>query len=272
MDDKIKLLRDLVMDSENIVFFGGAGVSTESGIPDFRSKNGLYNMEYKYPPETILSSTFFMLHPDEFYRFYREKLIFRDAKPNPAHRTLAKLEEMGKLKAVITQNVDGLHSQAGSQTVIELHGSVHRNYCMDCGMSYSLESIMDGVKSASGEALLPPDGITRCTCGGIVKPEVTLFGEQLSQDVIEKAIKYISEADMLIVGGTSLNVYPAAAFIDYYEGNRLVLINMSRTTHNLIANLAIRGKIGEVLPLVVPMECGKVSPEDEQPLLARTQA
>ena len=251
MSDEIKELRKWVAESEKIVFFGGAGVSTESGIPDFRSKDGLYAIKYRYPPETILSGTFFIKNTSEFFKFYREKMIFPQAVPNPAHTALAKLEEIGRLKAVVTQNVDGLHGVAGSKNVIELHGSVHRNFCMDCRAFYPLEFVLSG------------GGIPVCSCGGIVKPDVTLFEEQLAPRVIDGAIRHISEADMLIVGGTSLAVFPAAALIDYYEGSRLVLINMSKTSKDYMANLVVTGKIGEVLPLVLPMERGDVSPEDE---------
>ena len=238
MDEKLDKLRSFVSGSGNIVFFGGAGVSTESGIPDFRSKDGLYNMQYEYPPETILSSSFFMSNTSEFYRFYRDKLIFTNAKPNPAHAALAKLEESGKLKAVITQNIDGLHSAAGSKNVIELHGSLHRNYCLDCNKSYSLDF------------MLQTEGIPLCSCGGIIRPDVVLFGESLNEAVMLNAVSSISQADMLIIGGTSLMVYPAAAFIDYYNGDKLVLINMSQTPHDYKADLVIHRSIGEVLESV----------------------
>ena len=240
MNGEIKKLREFVELSDNIVFFGGAGVSTESGIPDFRSKDGLYSMKYKYPPETIISRSFFMYQTEEFFKFYREKMIFRDAAPNPAHTALARLEEAGKLKAVVTQNVDGLHQMAGSKNVVELHGSIHRNFCMDCRKPYPLEYVLGS------------DPVPTCTCGGIVKPDVVLFEEQLDSEVIESAVRHIAQADMLIVGGTSLVVYPAAAFIDFYEGNRLVLINMSKTSRDYMANLVVAGKIGEVLPYVTP--------------------
>ncbi len=222
-------------ESQNIVFFGGAGVSTESNIPDFRSTDGLYHQQYDYPPETILSHSFYLRKPEEFYRFYRDKMLFPDAKPNRAHRALAKLEQEGKLKAVITQNIDGLHQAAGSREVLELHGSVLRNYCTRCGRSYSLADI------------LATEGVPHCACGGMIKPDVVLYEEGLDMRLLERAIAYIRRADMLIVGGTSLVVYPAAGLIDYYRGNRLVLINKSPTARDGQADLVISGKLGEVL-------------------------
>ena len=230
-----EILKQWIQESSHIVFFGGAGVSTESGIPDFRSQDGLYNQEYAYPPETIISHSFFMRNPEEFYRFYKNKMIFRNAKPNAAHLALAKLEQEGKLKAVITQNIDGLHQMAGSKNVLELHGSIHRNYCMRCGKAYGLEAVADAV------------GIPRCSCGGIIKPDVVLYEESLNQKTLEQSVRYISQADMLIVGGTSLTVYPAAGLIDYYRGNKLVLINMAATVRDGIADLIIKRKIGEAL-------------------------
>ena len=230
-----EILKQWIQESSHIVFFGGAGVSTESGIPDFRSQDGLYNQEYAYPPETIISHSFFMRDPEEFYRFYKNKMIFRDAKPNAAHLALAKLEQEGKLKAVITQNIDGLHQMAGSKNVLELHGSIHRNYCMRCGKAYGLEAVADAA------------GIPRCSCGGIIKPDVVLYEESLNQKILEQSVRYISQADMLIVGGTSLTVYPAAGLIDYYRGNKLVLINMAATVRDGIADLIIKRKIGEAL-------------------------
>lgn len=232
--DKISEFKALIEKSDNIVFFGGAGVSTESGIPDFRSKDGLYNLKYKYPPEQIISHSFFMRDPDEFYRFYKDKMLCLAAKPNACHGALAKLEKAGKLKAVITQNIDGLHQKAGSKNVLELHGSVLRNYCMRCGKSYSAEFI----KNFSG--------VPRCGCGGIIKPDVVLYEEPLDGATIEKAVKAISGADMLIIGGTSLAVYPAAGLIDYYRGDKLVVINLSPTPRDGEASLLIDKKLGEV--------------------------
>ena len=223
-----------VMESDRIVFFGGAGVSTESGIPDFRSVDGLYNQKYDYPPETILSHTFYMQKTEEFYRFYRDKMLFLDAKPNEAHNKLAKLEQIGKLKAIVTQNIDGLHQKAGSQCVYELHGSVLRNYCLKCGASYPVEDILNG------------EGVPRCRCGGIIKPDVVLYEEGLDQDILSGAIRAISQADMLIIGGTSLAVYPAAGLIDYYRGKKLVLINKSETPRDGMADLVIHDSIGKV--------------------------
>lgn len=239
MDDNIKVLKEWIDGSDNIVFFGGAGVSTESGIKDFRSVDGLYHEKYDYPPETILSHTFFMRKTEEFYRFYRDKLLIDGVKPNKAHERLALLEERGKLKAVITQNIDGLHQMAGSKEVMELHGSVLRNYCMKCGRSYSLDDI---------KAM---DGVPKCECGGIIKPDVVLYEEGLDNTTITKSIQYISNADVLIIGGTSLVVYPAAGLIDYYRGKKLVLINMQPTPQDDRADLVIRGKIGEIMSQVV---------------------
>ncbi len=231
----IETLRQWIAESDNIVFFGGAGVSTESGIPDFRSVDGLYNQQYDYPPETIISHSFYKANPEEFYRFYRNRMLFPDAKPNAAHLALAKLEQEGKLKAVITQNIDGLHQAAGSKEVLELHGSVHRNYCERCGRFYSRDDIM------------AMDGVPRCECGGTIKPDVVLYEESLDGQTMYKAIEYIQNADVLIVGGTSLVVYPAAGLIDYYRGNKLVLINLTVTPMDKRANLVVTGKIGEVL-------------------------
>ncbi len=228
-------LQEIVDNSENIVFFGGAGVSTESGIPDFRSVDGLYNQKYDYPPETILSRTFFLDKTEEFYKFYRDKLIVKGAKPNKAHIALARLEEKGKLKAVITQNIDGLHQTAGSKNVLELHGSTLRNYCMDCGKFYGADAIENSA------------GIPRCECGGIIKPDVVLYEEMLDDSVITKSVKFISEADTLIIGGTSLNVYPAAGFINYFHGSNLVIINKASTPADKNADLVINKPIGEVL-------------------------
>lgn len=230
----INRLRTIINESNNIVFFGGAGVSTESNIPDFRSVDGIYSQQYDYPPETILSHTFFMKNPEEFYRFHKNKMIFADAKPNAAHLKLAQWENEGKLKAVITQNIDGLHQAAGSKKVLELHGSIHKNYCMSCGKKYPLEYI---IKS---------EGVPRCDCGGIVRPDVVLYEEGLDQNVLSESIKYILEADVLIVGGTSLVVYPAAGLIDYYPRNKLVLINKTSTPKDAKADLVITGSIGEI--------------------------
>jgi NAD-dependent deacetylase len=229
-------LKQILAGSENIVFFGGAGVSTESGIPDFRSTDGLYNQQWDYPPETILSHSFFMENPGEFYRFYRAKILLDGAKPNKAHIALAKLEHLGKLRAVVTQNIDGLHQAAGSVNVLELHGSVAHNHCMDCGEYY-------------GEAFVrsAPE-VPRCAkCGGIVKPDVVLYEESLDSDVISRTVSAIRRADVLIVGGTSLSVYPAASFIEYYEGTRLVLINKSETAYDRRADMVIHDSIGKVL-------------------------
>ncbi|HJC47935.1 MAG TPA: NAD-dependent protein deacylase [Candidatus Lachnoclostridium pullistercoris] len=230
-----KQLKQWIEESSNIVFFGGAGVSTESGIPDFRSQDGLYHQQYDYPPEQILSHTFYMKNPEEFYRFYRNKMLAPGAKPNKAHLALAKLEREGRLKAVITQNIDGLHQAAGSREVLELHGSVHRNHCLRCGKFYGLEAIENS------------SGIPRCSCGGMIKPDVVLYEEGLDMDVLNRAVGYISRADLLIVGGTSLTVYPAAGLIDYYRGHKLVLINRDATALDSRADLVISGKIGEVL-------------------------
>lgn len=235
LQSKIDKLKEIVSQSDNIVFFGGAGVSTESGIPDFRSVDGLYNQKYKYPPETIISHSFFMRNPEEFYRFYKDKMIFKDAMPNPAHKKLAELEKTGKLKAVITQNIDGLHQKARSKNVIELHGSVHRNYCMKCHKFYDLDFV-----AAS-------EGVPVCDCGGIVKPDVVLYEEGLNNEDMENAVRYISEADTLIIGGTSLVVYPAAGLIRYFRGKNLVVINMSPTQTDNQADLLISDKIGKVL-------------------------
>ena len=235
MTDEIKRLKELVDSSDNIVFFGGAGVSTESGIPDFRSTDGLYHQEWKYPPEVILSHTFYESNPEEFFRFYRAKMLAPDARPNAAHQKLAEWEAEGRLKAVITQNIDGLHQAAGSRTVLELHGSVHRNHCERCGKFYGLDRI------------LHTEGVPRCSCGGIIKPDVVLYEEGLDQRTLEVSVRYLAEADMLIIGGTSLAVYPAAGLIRYYRGNRLALINKSATPYDREAGLVINASLGEVL-------------------------
>lgn len=235
MREKIKTLQDWIDQSRYIVFFGGAGVSTESGIPDFRSTDGLYHQRYSYPPETILSHTFFMGETEEFYRFYRDKMLCLDARPNPAHKKLAELEGAGKLKAVITQNIDGLHQAAGSREVLELHGSVLRNYCMKCGRPYPVEDIKTGT------------GIPLCPCGGVVKPDVVLYEEGLEEATMSRAIHHLRRADMLIIGGTSLVVYPAAGLVNYYSGSRLVLINKAPTSMDASADLVLPGPIGEIL-------------------------
>ena len=231
----VKALEDIIAKSSSIVFFGGAGVSTESGIPDFRSVDGLYNQKYAYPPEEILSHTFFKGKTEEFYRFYRDKMLALDAKPNAAHKKLSELEAAGKLTGVVTQNIDGLHQAAGSKHVMELHGSVHRNYCMKCGKFYDAEYVKNS------------EGIPRCSCGGMIKPDVVLYEEGLDQKTIQGAVEAISSADMLIIGGTSLVVYPAAGFIDYFHGKHLVVINKSETARTVRAELAISAPIGEIL-------------------------
>ena len=249
MDEKIATLKKWVDESDNIVFFGGAGVSTESGIPDFRSVDGLYNQKYDYPPETILSHTFFMRKTSEFYKFYKDKLLLEGAKPNKAHLKLAELEKAGKLKAVITQNIDGLHQDAGSKEVMELHGSVQRNYCMKCLAFYDFAAIKEKVNEAA-EKYKPGDAdymVPKCDkCGGIIKPDVVLYEEGLDGLTMQKSVQYIQNADVLIIGGTSLAVYPAAGLIDYYRGNKLVLVNLQPTPRDRYANLCIAGKIGEV--------------------------
>lgn len=231
---QIEQLRQWVNESDNIVFFGGAGVSTESGIPDFRSVDGLYNQQYDYPPETILSHTFYRRNTEEFYRFYRNKMLCLDAKPNAAHLKLAQWEQEGKLKAVVTQNIDGLHQAAGSKKVYELHGSVLRNFCESCHKFYDVNYIANS------------EGVPKCTCGGDIKPDVVLYEEGLDQNTLTGAIRAIREADVLIVGGTSLAVYPAAGLLDYYNGNKLVLVNKTPTARDGIADLVVQGSIGEI--------------------------
>lgn len=235
--DAREQLRQWIEESDNVVFFGGAGVSTESKIPDFRSVDGLYNQQYDYPPETILSHTFFVRKTEEFYRFYKNKMLFPNAQPNAAHLALAKLEKAGKVRAVITQNIDGLHQAAGSKEVLELHGSVLRNYCTKCGKFYGMEHIREA------------DGVPRCSCGGLVKPDVVLYEEGLDSGILHKSVEYIRNADVLIVGGTSLTVYPAAGLIDYYRGKKLVLINKSATAKDADADLIIKDPIGETLSM-----------------------
>ncbi len=233
--EKQQELQRMIDESKRIVFFGGAGVSTESHIPDFRSSDGLYNEQYQYPPEQVVSHTFFVKKPELFYDFYKNKMMFLDAKPNAAHLKLAELEKAGKLTAVITQNIDGLHQMAGSKEVLELHGSIHRNYCQECGKFYDAAY----VKQA--------EGIPRCECGGVIKPDVVLYEESLDNLTIQKSIRAISQADMLIIGGTSLVVYPAASFIDYFRGKYLIVINKSATSRDSQADLCIQEPIGEVL-------------------------
>lgn len=236
MDEQIiKKFKDAVEECNYIVFFGGAGVSTESGIPDFRSTDGLYNQKYKYPPETMVSHTFYMQRTEEFFEFYKDKMIFPEAEPNAAHKKLAELEERGKLKAIVTQNIDGLHQKAGSKEVLELHGSIHRNYCQICGKEYGLEYVLES------------EGIPRCECGGTVKPDVVLYEEPLNNAVLSFATDYISSADTLIIGGTSLVVYPAAGLVNYFKGDNLVLINKSETPYDRLATLVINDAIGETL-------------------------
>ena len=234
MDQAIAQLKQWIAESDNVVFFGGAGVSTESGIPDFRSVDGLYHQKWKYPPEEILSATFFSRHPDEYYRFHREKLVIDGVKPNRAHLRLAKLEQEGKLRAVITQNIDGLHQAAGSKNVLELHGSILRAYCSRCRKPYSAELMNHG------------EGVPHCDCGGVIRPDIVLYEEPLDEDVMMRAIHYIRAADVLIIGGTSLNVYPAAGLIRYYRGEKLALVNLSETPYDSYANLVIHQKIGDV--------------------------
>ena len=237
-NEKTKLQK-IIDDSTNIVFFGGAGVSTESGIPDFRSEDGLYRQKYKYSPEQVISHSFFMKYPEVFYEFYKEKMMCLDAKPNAAHNKLAELESSGKLNAVVTQNIDGLHQKAGNKTVYELHGSIHRNYCMKCKKFYDAKYVKN------------QKGIPYCECGGMIKPDVVLYEEGLDGNVINAAIRAIASADTLIIGGTSLVVYPAAGFIDYFQGKHLVVINKSETAKTLNAELSINAPIGEILSGII---------------------
>ncbi len=236
---EIETLREWIQQSDNIVFFGGAGVSTESGIPDFRSVDGLYHQHYRYPPETILSHTFYEQNTEEFFRFYRDKMICLSAKPNPAHTALANLEKQGKLRAVITQNIDGLHQAAGSKNVLELHGSIHRNFCERCGKFYGIQAVTEST------------GIPVCDCGGTIKPDVVLYEEGLNENTIDESVRYISSAEILIIGGTSLAVYPAAGLVTYFRGKRLVVINKTPTPMDSRADLLLSGKIGETLSEVV---------------------
>ena len=234
MEDAVLTLKKWIDESDNVVFFGGAGVSTESGIPDFRSVDGLYNQKWKYPPEEILSASFFARDPEEYYRFHREKLVLEGVKPNRAHLRLAELEKEGKLRAVITQNIDGLHQAAGSKNVLELHGSILRAYCSRCRKPYPADVINYGT------------GVPRCSCGGVIRPDIVLYEEPLDEDVMTSALRYIRNAEVLIIGGTSLNVYPAAGLIRYYRGNKLALVNLGATPYDSFADLVIHEKIGEV--------------------------
>lgn len=236
---EIETLREWIQQSDNIVFFGGAGVSTESGIPDFRSVDGLYHQHYRFPPETILSHTFYERNTEEFFRFYRDKMICLSAKPNPAHTALANLEKQGKLRAVITQNIDGLHQAAGSKNVLELHGSIHRNFCERCGKFYGIQAVTEST------------GIPVCDCGGIIKPDVVLYEEGLNENTIDESVRYISSAEILIIGGTSLAVYPAAGLVTYFRGRHLVVINKTPTPMDSRADLLLSDKIGETLSEVV---------------------
>ena len=238
-EKEVEQLQNIIDDSKRIVFFGGAGVSTESNIPDFRSADGLYQQKYKYSPEQIVSHSFFVRNPEGFYEFYKEKMMFLDAKPNAAHLKLAELEEAGKLTAVITQNIDGLHTAAGSKKVLELHGSVHRNYCMDCGKFYTAEDILNST------------GIPKCTCGGIIKPDVVLYEEGLDDKTVTEAVREISQCDTLIIAGTSLTVYPAAGMVRYFQGDNLVLINRDKTSMDGSCDLVIHDKVGETLDKIV---------------------
>jgi NAD-dependent deacetylase len=236
MDEQVKQFAEWMKEYGDVVFFGGAGVSTESKIPDFRSVDGLYNQSYSVPPETILSATYFYAHTDEFYRFYRDKMIFQDAEPNPAHTSLARLEQMGIVKAVITQNIDGLHQKAGSKEVLELHGSVHRNYCMKCRAFYGLDAIINST------------GVPKCEkCGGTIKPDVVLYEEGLDSYILDRSVSHIRRAKVLVIGGTSLAVYPAAGLINYFRGSKVVLINRDATSRDSIADLIIRRPIGQVM-------------------------
>ncbi|MCQ2609365.1 MAG: NAD-dependent protein deacylase [Lachnospiraceae bacterium] len=245
MDNTIEEIKKIILDSDNIVFFGGAGLSTESGIPDFRSVDGLYNQEYDYPPETIISASFFKKNPKEFYRFYKNKCLkpMLPAMPNAAHKGLAKLEKMGKLKAIVTQNIDDLHHKAGSKVIYELHGTSYRNYCVDCHKKYTVEDILND-----------KNDIPKCECGGIIRPDIVLYEEGLDNNVITKSIQAISSADVLIVAGTSLVVYPAAGLINYYNGDKLILINLSSVSQEAMANYVIHEKVGKVFEEIMKGE------------------
>ena len=239
VQEQITALQTMIDQSNKIVFFGGAGVSTESGIPDFRSVDGLYHQKYDYPPETILSHSFFVDKPEEFYKFYQDKMLALDKLPNPAHKKLAELEQAGKLLAVITQNIDGLHQAAGSKTVYELHGSVHRNYCRKCGRSFDAQYVKDC------------GGVPYCPCGGLIKPDVVLYEESLDETTLERSVRALSQADMMIIGGTSLAVYPAAGLINYFKGKYVVVINKGRTNRSTRADLTIDAPIGQVLEQII---------------------
>jgi NAD-dependent deacetylase len=234
MSEALEKLKKMIAETDNIVFFGGAGVSTESGIPDFRSQDGLYNQKYKYPPEQIVSHSFYKYKTEEFFEFYKDRMIYTDARPNKAHIKLAQWEKEGKLKAVITQNIDGLHQAAGSKKVLELHGSTLRNFCEKCGKNYDRDYVINST------------GVPRCSCGGTVRPDVVLYEEGLDMNVMNEAVACISKADVLIIGGTSLAVYPAAGLIDYYQGNKLVVVNKSATPRDSQADLLVQGSIGEI--------------------------
>ena len=243
--NQIETLQSMIDSAERIVFFGGAGVSKESGIPDFRSLDGLYHQKYRFPPEQMLSRSFFDAYPEEFFRFYREKMLYPNAQPNPAHRKLAELEHAGKLLAVVTQNIDGLHQAAGSKRVLELHGSVHRNYCVRCHKPYGLD------------AILQSEGVPRCACGGIIKPDVVLYEEPLDEATVNEAVRCIGQSDLLIVAGTSLTVWPAAGLLEYFKGDRLVVINPSQTAAEERAQLVLHRPVGEVMEQIVVRQDGK---------------
>ncbi len=243
--NQIETLQSMIDSAERIVFFGGAGVSKESGIPDFRSPDGLYHQKYRFPPEQMLSRSFFDAYPEEFFRFYREKMLYPNAQPNPAHRKLAELEHAGKLLAVVTQNIDGLHQAAGSKRVLELHGSVHRNYCVRCHKPYGLD------------AILQSEGVPRCACGGIIKPDVVLYEEPLDEATVNEAVRCIGQSDLLIVAGTSLTVWPAAGLLEYFKGDRLVVINPSQTAAEERAQLVLHRPVGEVMEQIVVRQDGK---------------
>ncbi len=245
MTSQQKQLKEWIEESQYVVFFGGAGVSTESQIPDFRSQDGLYRQKFAYPPERILSHSFYISHKEEFFRFYREKMLFPEAMPNRAHLALAELERQGKVKAVITQNIDGLHQKAGSREVLEIHGSVLRNYCTRCSRSYSMEEILNS------------EGVPKCVCGGDIKPDVVLYEEGLDGGLLHRSMEHIRKADLMIVGGTSLSVYPAAGLLEYFTGKHLVLINRDKTPKDDYADLIIRDSIGEVLSVFLPTETEK---------------
>ncbi len=243
--NQIDTLQSMIDSAKRIVFFGGAGVSKESGIPDFRSPDGLYHQKYRFPPEQMLSRSFFDAYPEEFFRFYREKMLYPNAQPNPAHRKLAELEHAGKLLAVVTQNIDGLHQAAGSKRVLELHGSVHRNYCVRCHKPYGLDAILQN------------EGVPRCECGGIIKPDVVLYEEPLDEATVNEAVRCIGQSDLLIVAGTSLTVWPAAGLLQYFRGNRLVVINPSQTAAEERAQLVLHRPVGEVMEQIVVRQDGK---------------